>query len=121
MNPLFNMKSSKSNEFTMSYSLEPSFLPIYSRVAWTQAFTVNGFDGTVSAATYDSAQNRLLVTVQYSQDIDGSDLGLSVNPALIGNSFSTIVPSTVSCTSSTENNLKLDFYESNAYALAAVV
>jgi hypothetical protein len=50
----------------MSYSLEPSFLPIYSKVAWTQAFTVNGFDGTVSAATYDSAQNRLIVTVQYN-------------------------------------------------------
>jgi hypothetical protein len=61
------------------------------------------------------------VTVQYNQNIDGSDIGVNVNLTLLGNAFVNIVPSTVACLSSTENNLKLNFYESSVYALAATV
>ena len=79
------------------------------------------FDALVaSTVTYDPVQNRLLVTVQYNQNIGDSDIGFNLNPPSLGNFFSAIVPSTVSCSSSSENNLKLDFYESNAYALAAI-
>jgi hypothetical protein len=94
----------------MTYSLEPSSLPTYSRVAWTQAFTTNRFDGSVSVLTYESTKNRLLVTVQYNQNIDGSDIGVNVNLVSLDNSFVNIVPSTVASLSSTKNNLKLDFY-----------
>ena len=115
-------KSPTSNEFTVTYQLQPANAVAYSTLNWPTLITqLTTLPITMSSTNYDPSQGTLSVTYSYAQSLNDATLVLNFAFPNIA-PFQNVPSATAQATfSQADNNLSFDVYTDSEYATARII